>query len=310
MDQLSDFVAQHGGAVIFAIILLDQLGLPLPGSSIVLVLGALAGTGRIDPVAGLLLGLAACLTADLAWYQLGRRRGPRILGLLCKISLEPDSCVSRTRDFFVLHGTKSLLLASFIPGFDALAAPLAGMTRVGIVPFASWSVAGAFLWLGSLGGLGYFFSDRLARVAGAAKGLETTLACVLVGSIVGYIAWKYLARRRLLRSLRMARISPEELHRMLTTGRAPTIIDARSKSALDAIPFVIQGAQLLTVEDIDQHRFRLSADREVVVYCSCPNEISSARLALKLQRQGLHRVRPLIGGIEAWRASRLPVVPR
>jgi len=310
MGELLDFVGRQGGTVVFVIILLDEVGLPLPGTSIVLVLGALAGAGRIDAVSGLLLGVAACLCADLGWYRLGRWRGTRVLGLLCRISLEPDSCVTRTHDMFARHGVASLLFARFVPGLSAVAAPIAGMTGIGIVPFVVFSAAGAFLWLGSIGGLGYMFSDRLEQLAGAARGFEVTLAFALVGLVVACIAWKYWSRRRLLRSLQMARITPDELYRMIATGHAPAIIDARGKSALDAVPFVIQGAQLLTVEDIDRRRFRLPLGREVVVYCSCPDEISSARLALKLRSRGVLQVRPLLGGIEAWRARHLPLVPR
>src|SRR5262245_42315788 len=264
MGEWLDFVGRHGGTVIFVIILLDQIGLPLPGSSIVLIFGALAGTGRIDAISGLALGVAACLIADLTWYQLGRWRGAKILGLLCRISLEPDSCVSRTHDLFSRHGIKSLLFARFVPGLSAVAAPIAGIVGIDIVPFLLWSTAGALLWLGTIGGLGYFFSGRLEQVAGAAKGFEATLAFALVVIIVVYVSWKYLARRRLLRGLRMARISPEELYELITMGQAPAIIDARSKSALDAIPFIIQGAQVATPEEIDQGRLQLPLGGEIV----------------------------------------------
>src|SRR5262245_44567266 len=243
MGELLDFIGRHGRTVTFVIIFLDQIGLPLPGSSIVLVLGALAGTGRIAAVPALFLGVAACLCADLVWYRLGRWQGTRILALLCRISLEPDSCVSRTHDVFARHGMASLLFARFIPGLSAVAAPIAGMTGIGVASFVIWASAGAFLWLGSIGGLGYFFSDRLEQVAGAAKGFEATLALALIASMVVYVGWKYWSRHRLLRSVRMARITPEELYRMIATGRAPAIIDARGKSALDAAPFIIQGAQ-------------------------------------------------------------------
>jgi hypothetical protein len=154
------------------------------------------------------------------------------------------------------------------------------MTGIGIVPFVVFSAAGAFLWLGSIGGLGYMFSDRLEQLAGAARGFEVTLAFALVGLVVACIAWKYWSRRRLLRSLQMARITPDETVSNDRDGPRPGHHRCAWQSALDAVPFVIQGAQLLTVEDIDRRRFRLPLGREVVVYCSCPDEISSARLAL------------------------------
>jgi rhodanese-related sulfurtransferase len=128
--------------------------------------------------------------------------------------------------------------------------------------------------------------------------------------LILYLAWKYSARRRVLREVRMARISPDELHQLMVSGSAPVIIDARSRSELAVTPFVIEGAYLMTAEEIDEQRIATFRGREVVVYCSCPNEITSARLALKLQRLGVQRVRPLAGGIDAWRARNLPSTAR
>jgi membrane protein DedA with SNARE-associated domain/rhodanese-related sulfurtransferase len=308
MQQVLDFIGRHGGPVIFFSVFLDQLGLPVATIPLLLALGALVGTGRIHPVLGLLLATGACLCADLIWFQLGRWKGSRILGLLCRVALEPDSCVSKTRDLFARHGVKSLLVAKFVPGFETVAPPLAGLLGVGAIPFVLWSTGGALLWLLTYGGLGYLFSDRLEELAPIAKQFQGTLVVAVVGLSALYVAWKYLARRRVLRSIRMTRITPDELYQMIVSGQPPTIIDARSKSALDALPFVIEGARRLIPEEIDERHLEIPRDREVVVYCSCPNELSSARLALKLKRLGIQQVRPLTGGIEEWRARRLPLV--
>jgi membrane protein DedA with SNARE-associated domain/rhodanese-related sulfurtransferase len=310
MEQALDFVGRHGGPVIFVTIFLDQLGFPIPTIPLLLALGALAGAGRIDPVVGLPLAMVACLCADFTWFQLGRWKGSRILGLLCRVALEPDSCVSHTHDLFARHGVKSLLVAKFIPGFDTVAPPLAGTLEVGTVRFLLWSTGGALLWLGTYGGLGYLFSDRIDDLAATADQLGSTLVVVVVALLVIHFGRKYLTRRRVLRSVRMARITPDELYQRILTGQSPAIVDARSKSALDALPFVIQGAQLLTLEEIDERHPEITNEREVVVYCSCPNEVTSARVALKLKRLGIQRVRPLAGGIEEWHSRHLPLVPK
>jgi len=268
MEQVLDFVARHGGLVIFVIVFLDQLGLPIPTVPILLALGALAGTGEIDPASGLLIAISASVCADLTWFQLGRWKGARILGVLCGIALEPDSCVSKTRDFFARYGVKSLLVAKFLPGLDTVAPPLAGMAGVRVVPFVFWSAAGAFLWLGTFGGLGYLFSDQLEKLATMAERLGSTFGLAVVALVGLYLAYKYQGRRRVLRSIRMARITPDELHQMIVSGSPPTILDARSQSALDALPFVIEGARLLTLDEIDQRYLELPRERELVVYCS------------------------------------------
>src|SRR5215831_5299657 len=113
MEQITTMVEAHGAPILFVLLFLDQLGLPLPAAPLLLLLGAMAGAGRIAPAAGFAAAVAGSLCADLVWFQLGRWKGTRVLGLLCKLSLEPDSCVSRTQGLFQRHGVKSLLVAKF-----------------------------------------------------------------------------------------------------------------------------------------------------------------------------------------------------
>src|SRR5262249_50348712 len=150
---------------------------------LLLALGALCGTGRIDPLVGLTVALAASLCADWLWFQVGRWKGSRVLGAICRVALEPDSCVSRTHALFTRYGVKSLLIAKFVPGFDTVAPPIAGLTGVRLAPFLLWSAAGALAWLLVFGGLGFLFADRLEALAGTADELGGTLVLVLGGLI-------------------------------------------------------------------------------------------------------------------------------
>lgn len=310
MDQVLGFVQRYGQAVVFGIVFLDQLGLPIPTVPLLLALGALAGQGVVDPTASLLVAALASLCADSVWFHLGRWKGSRVLGWLCRISLEPDSCVSKTRDLFAKRGAKSLLFAKFVPGYDTVAPPLAGLLGMRFLTFLLWSAGGALLWIGVCGGLGYVFSDSLEAIAGALNRVGGTLGLLIVAFISAYVAWKYVARQRVLRSIRMARITPQELHELILSGQNPVVVDARSRSAVDALPIVIAGAIPLTLEEVDGRHLEVPRNREIVVYCSCPNEISAARVAMRLKRLGFERVRPLTGGIEAWQSLRLPVVSR
>ena len=268
MEHALDFIALHGGPFVFVIVFLDQLGLPIPTVPILLAIGALAGVGKIDPTSSLLLAISGSVCADLAWFQLGRWKGSRVLEFLCRIALEPDSCVSKTHELFGKHGVKALLIAKFVPGFDTVASPLAGMLGVGVLPFAFWSGAGALLWLGTFGGLGYLFSDHLEELTSAMDRLGSTFGLIVVAMVGLYLGSKYQGRQRVLRSIRMARITPEELHELIVSGSEPVILDVRSQTALDSLPFLIQGARLVTLEDIDRHPIALPREREVVVYCS------------------------------------------
>jgi membrane protein DedA with SNARE-associated domain/rhodanese-related sulfurtransferase len=310
MERVLDFIGSHGLPAVFVIMFVCQISVAIPAPPFILAFGALAGSGRIDLVPSLLVALVASASADYVWFRLGRWRGSGILGFLCRAALEPDTCVSKTHDLFSRYGLKSLLVAKFVPGFDTVAPPIAGMLGVGTMRFVAWSATGALLWIAAYGALGYAFAGDIERLAAAADQLGSTLGVAIVSLVGAYFAWKYVGRQRVLRSIRMARITPEELHRMISTGEPPMIFDVRTRTALDVFPFMIAGAQLLTDGDIDTPQFEFPRQQDIVVYCSCPNEVSSARVALKLQRLGAKRVRPLAGGIEAWHERHFPVVPQ
>ena len=268
MDETLDIIGKHGQSVIFLLVFLDQLGLPLPTGPLLFALGALAGSDRLEPVSALLVAMLASVCADYVWYRLGRWKGATILGWLCRAALEPDSCVSRTHQLFTRYGVKSLLVAKLVPGFDTVAPPIAGMTGVRAVPFLLWSGAGALVWLLAFGGLGFAFSDRLEDLAGTANRFGGTVLLVLAGLTVVYVAWKIFRRQRLLRSLRTARITVDELHQLILAGRDPFIVDVRSDAALELQPFVIQGARRLRIEEVDAWQAQVPRDRDVIVYCT------------------------------------------
>jgi len=268
MDQVLAFVGRYGTSIVFLVVFLDQLGLPIPTVPVLMALGALAGSGHIDPIVGFLVGLVACLCADTLWFQLGRWKGTRVLGWFCRIALEPDTCVSKTHELFSRHGVKSLLFAKFVPGYDTVAPPLAGLMGVSLPSFLLWSAGGAVLWLGAFSGLGYLFSDRIEALALAAERFGSTLLAVLAGLTALYLAWKYHARQRVLRSIRMARITPQELHELILGERKPVILDARSRAAIEAAPYAIEGAQSLILEEVEARHLEFALGGEVVVYCS------------------------------------------
>jgi membrane protein DedA with SNARE-associated domain/rhodanese-related sulfurtransferase len=307
MHGSTEFLVRHGLPLIFAAVFVEQMGLPLPALPWLLAAGALSAVGQFNFALGLLVTVIACLLADAIWFYLGRYRGNQVLGLLCRISLEPDSCVRRTQNVFTKYGLRGVLVAKFVPGMSTVAPPLAGMSKISAGQFLFVDGLGSLLYGTCLLGFGYFFSRQidqigagLARIGGSALGL-------LSGVAVIFIAYKYWQRQRLLHELRMARITAAELRKMLDAGEAPLIFDLRSSAAVQEDPTLIEGAVHLSLEDIEARLSEFPRDREIVVYCSCPNEVSSARLALRLQRKGFTRVRPLLGGIDAWRENNYPM---
>lgn len=199
MNDAFQFAVQHGYVVLFVWVLAEQIGLPVPSIPFLLAVGALAGAGRLNLVFVLALGVLAALLADLLWYYAGRRRGPKVLQLLCRLSFEPEACVHSAQRVFTKHGARSLLVAKFIPGLNLVAAPLAGLIRMRVLRFLLFDGVGAFVWVAGYAGLGYLFSDQLQQIAAYAMRLSGSLLVILIGSVSTFVSWKYIKRRRALR---------------------------------------------------------------------------------------------------------------
>jgi membrane protein DedA with SNARE-associated domain/rhodanese-related sulfurtransferase len=309
MTDTTQFLVNHGAPLVFVAVFLEQIGLPLPVVPLLLAAGALSATGRFSPLLGLGITVLACLIADTCWFYLGRYRGHRVLGLLCRISLEPDSCVRRTQNVFTRYGLRGLVIAKFVPGLGTVAPPLAGMAGVNVGRFLLADGLGSVLYGGGFIYLGYLFSNQIQQIGAALASVGGNLLSLVIGLGAIYIGFKYLQRQRILRELRMARISVTELRRKQDAGEEVVIIDLRPGAELTLDPYLIPGSVHLAVDEVEHRYHEIPRDREVIVYCSCPNEEGSARVALLLHRKGITRVRPLLGGIDAWRELNYPVEP-
>ena len=265
LEQAADFLIRHGYAVLFGWVLLEQMGLPIPAAPLLIAAGALARAGKMNLTFALALALIAVILADLFWYSLGRYRGGRILKLLCRISLEPDSCVRRTENLFVRHGVHSLLVAKFVPGLNTAAPSLAGIFRMPVRRFMIFDFLGALLWVVSVTSLGLIFSDQLEQIALRWSGW---LVAVLAGSLAAYVLWKFIQRRRFIRRLRIARITPKELMDKLTAQENISIVDLRQPMDIEAFPQMIPGALRIAMEEIEARHGEIPRDRDVVLYCS------------------------------------------
>src|SRR5882724_3752582 len=306
MNGTLEFLVRHGAAVLFAAVFVEQMGLPLPAAPWLLAAGALVGDGKMNWAAALIAAIIGSLVADLIWFYLGRYSGNRVLRLLCRISLEPDSCVRRTQNVFTRYGLKGVIVAKFIPGLSTLVPPLAGNSGVSAPRFVFFDAFGSLLYVGGFMLLGVLFTHQLDQVIAALASLGGNALGVVAGLAALYIGYKYFQRHRLLRELRMARITVDELHQKQEAGERPLIIDLRSSEELEHDPSMIRGARHTTLDEMERREQEIPRDRDIILYCSCPNEVSSARMALQLRRKGITRVRPLLGGIDAWRERNYP----
>ena len=301
------FMTKNAYVLVFSVVLAEQSGLPIPAVPFLLVAGALSRTGQLSFGLSLTLAILACLLGDLSWYAIGLRHGSKVLGFVCRISLEPDSCVRRTEELFSRQRERSLLLAKFVPGMSTVAPALAGVLRMRPSRFLFLDLFGAIFWAGSYMSVGYLFAQEIDYIVDKALTLGNWLMVVLAGGLAVYIIWKYLQRRQFLRHLRIARITPEDLKQKLDAGENPIIVDMRHAIEFDAEPDMIPSAIHLDPEELSERHAEIPRDKDIVLYCSCPNEATSARVALLLRQRGIRRVRPLAGGLRAWRARGFPV---
>jgi membrane protein DedA with SNARE-associated domain/rhodanese-related sulfurtransferase len=304
------FLADHGDTVLFWVIFVEQLGVPIPAIPLLIAAGALVGAGKMTVATALLIPVVASLPPDLAWYYLGRTKGGKVLGFLCRMSLEPDSCVRDTQNMFHRNGPRALLLAKFIPGLSTVAPPLAGIVGMAASTFILYDVAGTLIWAGVSAGVGALFSNQLEQLIGLFDQAGGWLLLLLIAAMGIFIGYKYYHRQKFLRHLRMANISVDELKQRMDAGEVLSVVDVRHPLALELDPDIIPGAINFTIEEIEHRHHEIPRDRDIVLYCTCPNEVSSARTAFLLKKKGIHRVRPLVGGLDAWRERKFPVERR
>jgi membrane protein DedA with SNARE-associated domain len=260
------FVERHGYALLFWWVLAEQSGIPLPSVPLLLASGALIRAGRLHP----LLAIACCViptvVADTVWFQLGRRHGRQVLRLLCRFSLEPDSCVRQTENAFLKYGMSSLLVSKFIPGLNAVAAPLAGDSKSPYWRFLLYDGVGATIWSAAYLAAGYLFSEQLETLFDYASRMGSGLFLLVLALFVTWVGWKFIQRRRFLRQLDIARITPEEFRDRLSAGEKLFVIDLRSRlfEDSDSIP----GATRMAPEDLATRSQEIPRDREIILFCS------------------------------------------
>jgi membrane protein DedA with SNARE-associated domain/rhodanese-related sulfurtransferase len=297
---LVSVIAEQGLLLVFVNVLLQQLGVPIPAEPTLVVAGSLAARGLL-PLPGLWgVTWLAVLIADSTWYWLGRRYGNQVLRVVCRLALSPDSCVRTTEQTFARWGLKSLVVAKFIPGFSMVAPPLAGAMGFSWSSFLLFDLLAAVLW-SSLGiGAGLIFYRQVDSVLAALAGLGGWAPVLGVTLLAAFVGWKWAQRRRFYRSLRMARISVNELKRLIDLGANPVVFDVRTTIARERDPQRIPGAIAFDQSQVDAVVAKLPDESEVILYCNCPSEASAARIARLLMDRGVGSVRPLAGGLQAW----------
>jgi membrane protein DedA with SNARE-associated domain/rhodanese-related sulfurtransferase len=308
-----EFFVGHAYAILFFWVLVEQLGLPIPSIPLMLTAGTLSATHRVSFTTALLSVVAACIISDSTWYTLGRRYGGGVIRILCKLSLEATTCVAKTQGYFTKRGAETLLFAKFVPGLSTVAAPIAGQTGMPYARFLLYDLSGTLLWSLSCLFAGRFFGDVAKRSQAFFALLSHFAALVFILMVTGFFLYRVVKQRRFLAQVRELRLEPAELKAMLDqavldTGCQPYIVDLRHPLDYLPDPRVLPGAVRIGPSELAAHAERIPRDRDVILYCTCPSEETSAKVALQLHKLGITRVRPLRGGFDGWKQAGYPLL--
>jgi len=300
----------HGEWIVFGWVLVNQGGLPVPVVPALIGAGALAAAGHVSLAEAFALAVAGTLCADLVWYLAGRWRGARVLAMLGRISPGAPTLVRRAQTDFLAHARAFTLIARFLPEINPVAAGLAGATGVRAGRFVAWGIVSAIAWAGVWLGLGYLLSDAIAHVA-TRYGIRLTgfaFSALMIGLVV-----RRARRHQLLRSLQRSRITPCELRRRMEGGDRLIVLDVRSAAEVALEPVRLPGAVCIGAGDLEYRMREVPRDVTVVLYGERSERTRMERvfvhccLAERLRKAGFRTVRPLVGGLHAWRRRGLPL---
>ncbi len=302
----------HAYALIFGWVLAEQAGMPIPSLPVMIAAGTMSAAHKLHLAYVIPLILLACLISDTAWYLLGRKYGRKILDLLCRFSLESTTCVAKTQGTMSKRGAFTLLFAKFVPGLSTVAAPIAGQAGISFVTFVTYDMAGSLIWCVTWLWAGRFFGDVAKRSQDFFGTLEHLAGPLLLFSILSVVVYRFVKRRQFQNELRGLRLEPQTLMEMIEQAakegqERPFIIDLRHPLDVLSDPFVLQGALRIGPNDLKQRKEMIPLDRDIVLYCTCPSEETSAKVALELRRMGIQRVRPLRGGLQGWKDAGYPL---
>ena len=304
LNELMQSIRQDAVAVVFVNVFLQQLGLPIPAVPTLLIVGSLlTGLGDSGPV--FFAMVAASVVADWIWYLLGRAFGYRVLSGLCRLSINPGSCVTQTEERFVRWGLWSLVVAKFIPGFSIVAPPIAGALRMSLSGFLTAAAAGALLWGGTAIGAGWIFRTELHVLLAGLDRQGNNIVVAVIGVVALWLAWKFWQKYRFGKLAAIPHITPAELVAAMASANPPRLLDLRGTVAI-AETGIVRGAVAAEHDDplaavVDWPKSDL-----VVTLCACPQDAGAVLAARLLMEQGYTSVRPLRGGFDALPATLLP----
>jgi len=305
VDSLLSQLSRHGSLLLFAVVLLESVGFPIPAALALMMAGGAIARGSFHGPSTILGAVSALMLGDTLMFFMGRFTGWWLLGLLCRLSLNPESCILRAADAFYRRGRLLLVFAKFVPGINTMAPPMAGSMNMRPIQFFLLDLAGATLYVGAYLTAGFLFSDALDAVTRLYRAFSGIANWTLLAIVVGYVVFRAAVwvKSRPSRAVRFA--TPLEVARASAAGEI-AIYDVRSHGYYDPKATRIQGSVRLEPNALHQHAGALPRDTPIYLYCSCVREATSARVAQVLLDRGLQTV-VIKGGLRAWKKAGLPM---
>jgi membrane protein DedA with SNARE-associated domain/rhodanese-related sulfurtransferase len=289
-------------------VLANQLCLPVPAVVFLMAAGALSAQGDMHFSLVVLLSVLPCVAADGVWFWMGHRWGLTVIKALCRITTNPRGCSHKAREAFGRFGQPLLALAKFMPGLDALIPPLAGAEGVSVAAFVALDGLGSLLWTTCYVALGYVFSAELDVAVQWAKRFGTILLVLVAVPFSSYAAYRAFVLVRMIRRLRVRRIGAATLDLKLKAGEKVALLDLLEFEEENGMQDSIPGAMRVNPTRLrNSQRIHVPGDVDIVLYCSSPRNVVSARVAVELQRIGIENVWVLDGGLTGWRDNGFPL---
>lgn len=300
------FFMKYGYIILFLWVMIEQIGVPIPSAPLLITAGTLTATHKLSLLPALLAILLGCLVSDTIWYLMGKRYGGAVVKLLCRLSMESNTCVKKTEVYFSKNGARALLLAKFIPGLGTVAPPIAGQISMPLHHFLMYDAAGSLLWALAFTLGGRFFGDILKH-SNIVSSVSHTAGVLFILLLIGFLVYRFFRQRAFIKEMRTARLEPDELKQMIDNGQQLYIVDLRHPLDYLPDPRTLPGAILLSPDKLVEETESIPRDRDVVLFCTCPSEATAAKMALTLRKAGIYRVRPLRGGFDEWKRLGYPL---
>jgi membrane protein DedA with SNARE-associated domain len=269
VDSFTQLLLLHGYYFVFFYLFAVGVGLPIPADPFLLIMGALVGDHHYNFFRALLVALIPSILADYTWYEIGRYKGNSVLRLLCRLTIEPDTCVRSAENTFTKRGMATLYIAKFVPGMSLISMPMAGVIGMSRRRFLIADAIGCMLWISAYMLVGVLFHRQVESLIVKIGFFGQRAGFVIVTVLILYIGFKYIQRWRILRELRVNRITPSAVRDLLDTSKdSVRIIDLRHPAEVQRESFKIPGALVMRPEELRALAREIPPEQEIILYCT------------------------------------------